>query len=107
MIQSLGRLGWLMGALKAPADKVRVVCPDVGGGFGPRSMLNVEQLAVVWGARHVGRAVKWTGDRSEAFLSDYQGRDQITRAAIAFDQDGRMLAIDHEWIGNVGAHTVS
>jgi carbon-monoxide dehydrogenase large subunit len=97
----------LMGALKAPSDKVRVVCPDVGGGFGPRSMLNVEQLAVVWGARHVGRPVKWTGDRSEAFLSDYQGRDQVTRAAIAFDLDGRILAIDNEWLGNVGAHTVS
>lgn len=97
----------LMGALKAPADKVRVVCPDVGGGFGPRSMLNVEQLAVVWGARHVGRPVKWTGDRSEAFLSDYQGRDQLIRAAIAFDGEGRILAIDNEWLGNVGAHTVS
>ncbi|MBZ2209175.1 xanthine dehydrogenase family protein molybdopterin-binding subunit [Massilia soli] len=97
----------LMGALRAPADKVRVVCPDVGGGFGPRSMVNVEQLAVVWGAKHVGRAVKWTGDRSEAFLSDYQGRDQITRAAIAFDKEGRILAVDNEWIGNVGAHTVS
>jgi carbon-monoxide dehydrogenase large subunit len=97
----------LVGALKVAPEKVRVVCPDVGGGFGPRSMLNVEQLAVVWGARHVGRPVKWTGDRSEAFLSDYQGRDQITRAAIAFDKDGRILAIDHEWMGNVGAHTVS
>ncbi|WP_194722685.1 xanthine dehydrogenase family protein molybdopterin-binding subunit [Noviherbaspirillum malthae] len=97
----------LVGALRVPEAKVRVVCPDVGGGFGPRSMLNVEQLAVVWGARHVGRPVKWTGDRSEAFLSDYQGRDQITRAAIAFDKDGRILAIDNEWIGNVGAHTVS
>lgn len=97
----------LMGALKAPADRVRVVCPDVGGGFGPRSMLNVEQLAVVWGARHVGRPVKWTGDRSEAFLSDYQGRDQLIRAAIAFDRDGRILAVDNEWLGNVGAHTVS
>ena len=97
----------LMGALQAPADKVRVVCPDVGGGFGPRTMINVEHLAVVWGARHVDRPVKWTGDRSEAFLSDYQGRDQLIRAAIAFDADGRILAIDHEWIGNVGAHTVS
>jgi carbon-monoxide dehydrogenase large subunit len=97
----------LVGALGAPADKVRVVCPDVGGGFGPRSMLYPEQLAVVWGARHVGLPVKWTGDRSEAFLSDYQGRDAITRAAIAFSQDGRILAVDNEWIGNVGAHTVS
>jgi len=97
----------LLGALRAPADKVRVVCPDVGGGFGPRSSVNVEQLAVVWGARRVGRPVKWTGDRSEAFLSDYQGRDALLRAAIAFDAEGRILAVDHEWLGNVGAHTVS
>jgi carbon-monoxide dehydrogenase large subunit len=85
----------LMGALQAPAEKVRVVCPDVGGGFGPRNMLYTEQLSMVWEARHVGRPVEWSGDRSEAFLSDYQGRDAITRAAIAFDADGRMLAIDN------------
>jgi carbon-monoxide dehydrogenase large subunit len=97
----------LMGALRAPAEKVRVICPDIGGGFGPRSMLYVEQLAVVWGARHLGLPVKWTGDRSEAFLSDYQGRDAVIHAAIAFDADGHILAIDNEWIGNVGAHTVS
>jgi carbon-monoxide dehydrogenase large subunit len=97
----------LAGALRAPMDKVRVVCPDVGGGFGPRTPLYVEQLAVVWAARHVGRPVKWTGDRSEAFLSDYQGRDAIIRAAMAFSTDGRILAIDHEWIGNVGAHPVT
>lgn len=97
----------LMAALRAPADRVRVVCPDVGGGFGPRSSLYVEQLAVVWAAREVGRPVKWTGDRSEAFLSDYQGRDAILHAAIGFDAEGRILAIDNEWIGNVGAHTVS
>ena len=97
----------LMAALRATPDKVRVICPDVGGGFGPRSMLYPEQLAVVWGAKHLGLPVKWTGDRSEAFLSDYQGRDAVIRAAIAFDADGRILAIDNEWIGNVGAHTVS
>jgi carbon-monoxide dehydrogenase large subunit len=97
----------LAGALRAPMDKVRVVCPDVGGGFGPRTPLYVEQLAVVWAARHIGRPVKWTGDRSEAFISDYQGRDAIIRAAMAFSKDGRILAIDHEWIGNVGAHPVT
>ncbi|MDB5729349.1 MAG: xanthine dehydrogenase family protein molybdopterin-binding subunit [Noviherbaspirillum sp.] len=97
----------LAGALRAPLDKVRVVSPDVGGGFGSRTPLYVEQLAVVWGARQVGRPVKWTGDRSEAFLSDYQGRDAIIRAAMAFAADGRILAIDHEWIGNVGAHPVT
>ncbi|MBB5424140.1 carbon-monoxide dehydrogenase large subunit [Paraburkholderia sp. JPY158] len=97
----------LAGALKVPPSQVRVVCPDTGGGFGPRSFIYVEQLAVVWAARRIGRAVKWTSDRSEAFLSDYQGRDQIIRAIFGFSQDGRILAIDNEWIGNVGAHTVS
>ncbi|HEY1609167.1 MAG TPA: xanthine dehydrogenase family protein molybdopterin-binding subunit [Paraburkholderia sp.] len=97
----------LAGALKVPPSQVRVVCPDTGGGFGPRSFIYVEQLAVVWAARRLGRAVKWTSDRSEAFLSDYQGRDQIVRATFGFAKDGRILAIDNEWIGNVGAHTVS
>ncbi|MFP3550551.1 xanthine dehydrogenase family protein molybdopterin-binding subunit [Paraburkholderia sp. SIMBA_049] len=94
-------------ALKVPPARMRVVCPDTGGGFGPRSFVYVEQLAVVWAARRVGRPVKWTSDRSEAFLSDYQGRDAIIRSAIGFSKDGRILAIDNEWIGNVGAHTVS
>jgi carbon-monoxide dehydrogenase large subunit len=94
-------------ALKVPPAQVRVVCPDTGGGFGPRSFVYVEQLAVIWAARRIGRPVKWTSDRSEAFLSDYQGRDQIIRSAIGFSKEGRILAIDNEWIGNVGAHTVS
>ncbi len=97
----------LAAALKVPPAQVRVVCPDTGGGFGPRSFIYVEQLAVVWAARRLGRAVKWTSDRSEAFLSDYQGRDAIIRSAIGFSKEGRILAIDNEWIGNVGAHTVS
>ncbi|ALL71727.1 Carbon monoxide dehydrogenase large chain-like protein (plasmid) [Paraburkholderia caribensis MBA4] len=97
----------LAAALKVPPAQMRVVCPDTGGGFGPRSFVYVEQLAVVWAARRVGRPVKWTSDRSEAFLSDYQGRDAIIRCAIGFSKDGRILAIDNEWIGNVGAHTVS
>jgi carbon-monoxide dehydrogenase large subunit len=94
-------------ALKVPPAQVRVVCPDTGGGFGPRSFVYIEQLAVIWAARRIGRPVKWTSDRSEAFLSDYQGRDQIIRSAIGFSKEGRILAIDNEWIGNVGAHTVS
>ncbi len=97
----------LAAALKVPPARMRVVCPDTGGGFGPRSFVYVEQLAVVWAARRIGRPVKWTSDRSEAFLSDYQGRDAIIRCAIGFSKDGRILAIDNEWIGNVGAHTVS
>jgi carbon-monoxide dehydrogenase large subunit len=97
----------LADAFGVPLTKMRVVCPDVGGGFGPRSSLNMEQVAVLWAARRVGRPVKWTSDRSEAFISDYQGRDMRIRAAIAFDADGRILALDNEVIGNVGAHTVS
>ncbi|MDO9219213.1 MAG: xanthine dehydrogenase family protein molybdopterin-binding subunit, partial [Lacisediminimonas sp.] len=97
----------LLGALGAAPDKVRVICPDVGGGFGSRTMLYVEQLAVVWAARQLGRPVKWTGERSESFLSDYQGRDQVIDAAVAFASDGRILAISNAWTGNVGAHTVS
>jgi carbon-monoxide dehydrogenase large subunit len=94
-------------ALKVPRTQVRVISPDVGGGFGPRSMVNPEQLAVLWASKRVGRPIKWTSDRNEAFLSDYQGRDQVARAAMALSADGRILAVDHELIGNVGAHTVS
>jgi carbon-monoxide dehydrogenase large subunit len=97
----------MMAALGVPAAQMRVVCPDTGGGFGPRTMLYLEQVVVTWAARVVGRPVKWTGERSEAFVSDYQGRDAVIRAAMALDRDGKVLALDIEWIGNVGAHPVS
>jgi carbon-monoxide dehydrogenase large subunit len=97
----------LCDAFQVPPARMRVVCPDVGGGFGPRSSLNIEAVAVLWAARRVGRPVKWTSDRSEAFVSDYQGRDMFFKAAMAFDKNGRILALDNELIGNVGAHTVS
>ncbi|OGA46360.1 MAG: xanthine dehydrogenase [Betaproteobacteria bacterium RIFCSPLOWO2_12_FULL_63_13] len=88
-------------------DRVRVICPDVGGGFGPRTNLYPEQVVVVWAARRLGRPVKWTSDRSESFVSDYQGRDGVMRTALGLDRDGRILAYDVEWLGNVGAHTVT
>ena len=97
----------LADAFEIPAERIRVVSPDVGGGFGPRNSLNMEQVAVLWAARRVGCPVKWTSDRSEAFVSDYQGRDLIIRAALAFDAEGRILAMDNQMIGNVGAHAVS
>jgi carbon-monoxide dehydrogenase large subunit len=97
----------LAAALKVPAERLRVISPDVGGGFGPRNNLYPEQVAVTWAAKRLGRPVKWTGDRSEAFVSDYQGRDSVMRAALAFDAEGRILAYEVELIGNVGAHTVS
>src|SRR6188472_385110 len=97
----------LADCLKVPQYRVRVICPDVGGGFGSRTNLYPEQVAVVWAARRVGRAVKWTGDRHEAFLTDYTARDVVTAARLAFDRNGRMLALDLELTANIGAHTVS
>lgn len=94
-------------ALNVSQDKVRVVSPDVGGGFGPRTAVYAEQVLVVWAARQIGRPVKWTGDRSEAFVSDYQGRDQVIRATMGLAKDGKVLAIDCEWYGNLGAHPVA
>jgi len=97
----------LADCLGVAQDKVQVVCPDVGGGFGPRSNLYPEQVLVCWAARRVGRPVRWTSDRSEAFLSDYQGRDMTARAALALAADGRILALRAELLGNIGAHTVT
>ena len=86
---------------------MRAICPDVGGAFGSRFNLYPEQLAVVWAARRVGRPVKWSGDRSEAFLTDYTARDVVTQARLGFDRDGRMLALALTLTGNTGAHTVT
>jgi carbon-monoxide dehydrogenase large subunit len=97
----------LAGCLKVPQERVRVICPDVGGGFGSRTNLYPEQVAVVWAARRAGRPVKWTGDRTEAFLTDYTARDVVTSARLAFDRNGRMLALALELTANTGAHTVS
>ena len=88
-------------------ERVRVVCPDVGGAFGLRTNVYPEQVAVVWASREVGRPVRWTGDRSECFLSDLQGRDLVTQARLALDRSGRIRALAVELIGNAGAHPVS
>jgi carbon-monoxide dehydrogenase large subunit len=97
----------LAACFKVQQERVRVICPDVGGAFGSRFNIYPEQVAVVWAARRVGRPVKWTGDRSEAFLTDYTARDVVTRARLAFDRRGRMLALALELTANTGAHTVS
>src|SRR6516164_8254796 len=97
----------LAACFKVQQERVHVICPDVGGAFGSRFNIYPEQVAVVWAARRVGRPVKWTADRSEAFLTDYTARDVVTRARLAFDRRGRMLALALELTGNTGAHTVS
>jgi len=92
---------------QAEARAVRVVSQDVGGSFGTRSYLHPEQPVVVWAARRLGRPVKWTADRSELFVSEFQGRDSTARAALGLDRDARIVAYQVEAEANVGAHTVS
>ncbi len=87
-----------------PHDRLRVLTPDVGGGFGPKFFLYPEQALVVWAARRLQRTVRWTSDRSEAFLSDTHARDQTATAELALDADGRFLAIRAEVVANLGAY---
>jgi carbon-monoxide dehydrogenase large subunit len=90
-----------------PPEKLRLICPDVGGGFGLRNNLYPEQTAILWAAKRAGRPVKWTNDRSESFLTDYQGRDLVTTARLALTKDGRITAYQVDHIGGVGGQTVT
>ncbi len=93
--------------LGVPPDRLRVVARDVGGNFGTRNRVFVEFGLVLWASQKLGRPVKFTATRSEAFLSDYQGRDLVTEVALALDGDGRFLAMRATNISNVGARCVS
>jgi carbon-monoxide dehydrogenase large subunit len=97
----------LAGLLGVPPERVRVTSGDVGGNFGTRNAFYPEFALVCWASRHVGRPVKWTCERSEAFLSDYQGRDLHVDAELALDKSGNFLAMRGAVISNAGAHTVS
>jgi len=88
-------------------EQVRVIAGDVGGNFGTRNPLYVEIPLVAWAARRLGRPVKWTGDRTETFLTDCQARDLAVEAELAFDESGTILALRSLNIGNLGAHTLS
>ena len=92
--------------LKAPGHSVRVVAPDVGGGFGGKASLYQEEIVVSVLARRLGRAVCWTGDRLEDLASTSQGFDEIVDAELALDNDGRILALAAEVIGDIGAHSI-
>lgn len=93
--------------LRVPAARLRIVCPDVGGGFGPRTYPYSEQICVLWAAAHVGRPVRWTSTRAEAFLTDYAGRDSIAEATICLDTHGNMLGYAVDFVSNIGAQTVA
>ena len=88
----------------APEHKLRVVAPDVGGGFGSKIFIYAEETVCVWAAKKVGRPVKWTSDRTEAFLSDAHGRDHVTHAELATDETGKITALKARTIANLGGY---
>ncbi len=88
----------------APEHKLRVIAPDVGGGFGSKIFIYAEETVCVWAAKKVGRPVRWTSDRTEAFLSDAHGRDHATHAELAMDENGRIIGLRAQTIANLGAY---
>ncbi|HKU46263.1 MAG TPA: molybdopterin cofactor-binding domain-containing protein, partial [Burkholderiales bacterium] len=90
--------------LGLPEHKVRVVAPDVGGGFGSKIYLYAEDVVVTWAAKQLNRPVKWTADRSESYVSDAHGRDHYTVAELAMDKDGKFLAMRVKTTANLGAY---
>ena len=90
--------------LGVPAERVRVLSRDMGGNFGTRNFFYPEYALLAWAARRVGRPVKWTCERHESFLSDYQGRDLTVEAELALDADGNFLAIRGSNLSNCGGH---
>src|SRR5689334_3938121 len=90
--------------LGLPENKVRVVAPDVGGGFGSKIYLYPEDVVVTWAAKKINRPVKWTAERSESFLTDAHGRDHVTVAELAMDKDGKFLGMRVKTTANLGAY---
>jgi carbon-monoxide dehydrogenase large subunit len=90
--------------LGIPEHKLRVIAPDVGGGFGSKIYLYAEETALVWASKRIGRPIKWTAERSESFLTDAHGRDHVTVAELALDKDGKFLALREHTTANMGAY---
>jgi carbon-monoxide dehydrogenase large subunit len=93
--------------LAVPPDRVRVIMREVGGNFGTRGMIYAEFALVAWASRRLAQPVKWTGDRHEAFLCDYQARDLAVTAELALDRQGNFLAMRGSNISNAGGHTTN
>jgi carbon-monoxide dehydrogenase large subunit len=92
---------------RVPPDRMHVACPDVGGGFGVKNALYPEWVMLLWAARTLGRPVRWMSERTEDFVTTAQGRDNVTRARLALDADGRFLALDVATVANLGAYLSS
>jgi len=96
----------LIGAfvLQIPEHKLRVIAPDVGGGFGTKGSIYPEQALVLWAAQKLSRPVKWAADRGEIFLTDNQARDHLTKAELALDKDGKFVGLRVATLANLGAY---
>ena len=92
---------------RVPPEQMHVACPDVGGGFGVKNALYPEWVMVLWAAQRLGRPIKWISERAEDFITTAQGRDNLTRARLALDADGRFLALDVSTVANLGAYLSS
>jgi carbon-monoxide dehydrogenase large subunit len=90
--------------LSLPESKLRVIAPDVGGGFGSKIFLYPEDVALTWASKKVGRPIKWVAERSEAFLSDAHGRDHVTKAELALDKDNKFIGMRVHTTANMGAY---
>ena len=88
----------------APEHKLRVIAPDVGGGFGSKIFIYPEEVVCLWAARKLDRPVKWTCERSESFITDAHGRDHVTKAQMAFDGDGKITGLKVHTTANLGAY---
>jgi carbon-monoxide dehydrogenase large subunit len=88
----------------AQEHKLRVIAPDVGGGFGSKIFIYPEEMVALWASKKVGRPVKWTGDRTEAFLTDAHGRDHVTHAEMAFDANNKITGLKVKTYANFGAY---
>ena len=90
--------------LGLPEHKVRVIAPDVGGGFGSKIYLYAEETVITWASKRVNRPIKWTCERADSFLTDAHGRDHITKAELALDKSGKFLAMRVHTTANMGAY---
>lgn len=87
-----------------PEHKLRVIAPDVGGGFGSKIFIYPEEIVCLWASRRVGVPIKWTADRTEAFLTDAHGRDHISTAEMAFDLNNKLTGLRVDTIANIGGY---